>query len=137
MLAVSWFSLWRLRQAGWACHDGQRRTVPTWLWRVISAMTFSGWVATVAGWYVTEIGRQPFLVYGQLRTADLVTQTPAATIGWSLAGYLVLYVGLLVAYIGVLRYLSGKALDTRTDADPVQPYPQPDAGPGPAAIKGA
>jgi cytochrome d ubiquinol oxidase subunit I len=100
-------------------------------------MTFSGWVATVAGWYVTEIGRQPFLVYGQLRTADLVTQTPAATIGWSLAGYLVLYVGLLVAYIGVLRYLSGKALDTRTDADPVQPYPQPDAGPGPAAIKGA
>ena len=35
-------------------------------------MTFSGWVATLAGWYVTEIGRQPFVVYGLLRTADLV-----------------------------------------------------------------
>ena len=36
-------------------------------------MTFSGWVATVAGWYVTEIGRQPFIVYGLIRTADVVS----------------------------------------------------------------
>ena len=36
-----------------------------------AGMTFSGWVATVAGWYVTEIGRQPFIVYGLLRTADV------------------------------------------------------------------
>jgi hypothetical protein len=33
-------------------------------------MTFSGWVATLAGWYVTEIGRQPWLVTGVLRTAE-------------------------------------------------------------------
>lgn len=137
MLAVSWFSLWRLRRAGWARDDARRKTVPVWLWRAISAMTFSGWIATVAGWYVTEIGRQPFLVYGQLRTADLVTHTPAATIGWSLAGYLILYAGLLVAYIGVLRYLSGKPLDTRTGPDPLQPYPQPEASPGYPAAKGA
>ena len=37
-------------------------------------MTFSGWVATVAGWYVTEIGRQPFIVYGLMRTADVASQ---------------------------------------------------------------
>ena len=37
------------------------------------AMTFCGWIATLAGWYVTEIGRQPFLVYGVLNTADAVT----------------------------------------------------------------
>ena len=37
-------------------------------------MTFSGWVATVAGWYVTEIGRQPFIVYGLLRTADVASK---------------------------------------------------------------
>jgi cytochrome bd ubiquinol oxidase subunit I len=33
---------------------------------LLVAMTFSGWVATLAGWYVTEIGRQPYLVYGVL-----------------------------------------------------------------------
>ena len=36
-------------------------------------MTFSGWVATVCGWYVTEIGRQPFIVHGLIRTADVVS----------------------------------------------------------------
>jgi cytochrome d ubiquinol oxidase subunit I len=75
-------------------------------------MTFSGWVATVAGWYVTEIGRQPYIVQGVLRTADAVTRTPAATVGWSLAGYLVVYTALLIAYIGVLHYLASKPLDT-------------------------
>ena len=80
--------------------------LPTWLWHVLHGMTFSGWVATVAGWYVTEIGRQPYIVQGVLRTADAVTRTPAATVGWSLAGYLVVYTGLLIAYIGVLRYLA-------------------------------
>ena len=45
-------------------------------------MTFSGWVATLAGWWVTEIGRQPFLVYGMLRTApDLVA--PIIPRAWS------------------------------------------------------
>jgi cytochrome d ubiquinol oxidase subunit I len=75
-------------------------------------MTFSGWIATVAGWYVTEIGRQPYIVQGVIRTADAVTRTPAPTVGWSLAGYLILYTGLLLAYIGVLRYLASKPLDT-------------------------
>ena len=37
-------------------------------------MTFSGWVATLAGWIVTEIGRQPWLVYGILRTADVAVE---------------------------------------------------------------
>ena len=53
MLAVSWVSAWRLRRNG---------ELPRWLVRTIVAMTFSGWVAVVAGWYVTEIGRQPWLV---------------------------------------------------------------------------
>ena len=41
-------------------------------------MTFSGWVATLAGWYVTEIGRQPWLVYGVLRTADAASDVAGA-----------------------------------------------------------
>ncbi len=56
-------------------------------------MTFSGWVATVAGWYVTEIGRQPFIVYGLLRTADVASTVPAPMIALTLALYVALYAG--------------------------------------------
>lgn len=45
-------------------------------WRV---MTFAGFVALLSGWYVVEIGRQPYVIYGLLRTADAVT--PALTTG--------------------------------------------------------
>ena len=55
----------RALAAGGAC-----RAPLLWLF---AGMTFSGWVATVAGWYVTEIGRQPFIVYGLVRTADVVS----------------------------------------------------------------
>ena len=77
-------------------------------------MTFSGWVATLAGWYVTEIGRQPFLVQGVLRTAEAVTTVPAGNVGLTLALYLVLYTVLIVAYISAVFYLARKAGDAET-----------------------
>ena len=48
------------------------RAAPRWLLWAFAGFTFSGWVATLAGWCVTEIGRQPWLVTGILRTADAV-----------------------------------------------------------------
>jgi cytochrome d ubiquinol oxidase subunit I len=79
---------------------------------VLAGMTFSGWVATVAGWYVTEIGRQPFIVYGLLRTADVAaTNVTPPMIGMSLAMYLALYLGLILAYVGVLKYMAEKPED--------------------------
>ena len=78
------------------------------LW-LFAGMTFSGWVATVAGWYVTEIGRQPFIVYGLVRTADVASTVPTSSmIGLTLTLYLVLYVALVVAYVGVLKYMAEK-----------------------------
>ena len=65
-------------------------------------MTFSGWVATIAGWYVTEIGRQPYLVTGILTTADAVTTIPSGNVLFSFIGYLVVYALLLTAYIKTL-----------------------------------
>jgi cytochrome d ubiquinol oxidase subunit I len=65
MLAVSWVGLWLLRGAGWS-----PRRCRGLLWG-LAGMTFSGWVATLAGWYVTEIGRQPFIVHGLLRTDEV------------------------------------------------------------------
>ena len=49
-----------------------KQRFPDWLLKGFVAMTFSGWIATLAGWYVTEIGRQPLLVKGVL-TTDTVT----------------------------------------------------------------
>jgi cytochrome d ubiquinol oxidase subunit I len=69
-------------------------------------MTFSGWVGVVAGWYVTEIGRQPYLVSGVLKTADAVTKVPANMVLGTLVMYLALYFGLIVSYIWVVFYLA-------------------------------
>ena len=100
MLAVSWAGVWLTR--------GGRQPHP-WLARGLVAMTFSGWVATLAGWYVTEIGRQPWLVTGVLRTSDAISAVPAPVIAGSLTLYLAIYGLLLAAYIGVLLHLSRKA----------------------------
>ena len=99
MLSVSWLSAWRLRKHG---------EPSPWLARALTAMTFSGWLATLAGWYVTEIGRQPYLVYGLLLTKDAASSTPAPMIGLSLAMYLSLYVCLILAYASVLLHLARK-----------------------------
>jgi cytochrome bd ubiquinol oxidase subunit I len=100
MLAVSWLSAWQSRKKG----------IPkNWLARILVAMSFSGWVATLAGWYVTEIGRQPYLVYGVLLTKDAASATAGPIIGISLGMYLTLYVVLIVSYISVMFYLARHA----------------------------
>jgi cytochrome d ubiquinol oxidase subunit I len=103
MLAVSWAGLWLYRRRGWAAQKLPRPL----LW-VLAAMTFSGWVATVAGWYVTEIGRQPFIVFGLLRTADVASTVPSSMIALTLTLYVLLYLALIVAYIAVLKYMAEK-----------------------------
>ncbi|HNV83503.1 MAG TPA: cytochrome ubiquinol oxidase subunit I [Arenimonas sp.] len=100
MLAVSWLSAWQSRKQG---------LLKPWLARVLVAMSFSGWIATLAGWYVTEIGRQPYLVYGVLLTKDAASATAAPIIGLSLGMYLTLYVVLILSYISVLFYLARHA----------------------------
>ncbi|HQZ05507.1 MAG TPA: cytochrome ubiquinol oxidase subunit I [Burkholderiaceae bacterium] len=102
MLAVSWFGAWRLRRG----HE-----IGPWLARVLVSMTFAGWVALIAGWYVTEIGRQPWLVTGVLTSADAASTVPAGNIALTLSLYLVLYVVLLASYVRVVFYLAGKARD--------------------------
>jgi cytochrome d ubiquinol oxidase subunit I len=74
-------------------------------------MTFSGWIGVLAGWYVTEIGRQPYLVTGVLTTAEAVTKLPTGMVLSSLLAYLAVYVGLLLAYIWVVFYLTRKVDD--------------------------
>ncbi|QUJ76047.1 cytochrome ubiquinol oxidase subunit I [Sulfitobacter albidus] len=72
-------------------------------------MSFSGWLATLAGWYTTEIGRQPWLVQGVMTTKQAVADVPAPMVLSSLILYLAVYALLLGAYIGVIFYLARRA----------------------------
>ncbi len=114
MLAVSWLG---------CTYIARKKTLPPWLLKTYVAMTFSGWIATLAGWYVTEIGRQPYLVTGVLRTADAVTTIPAANVGISLTLYICLYIGLLVAYIFTLRNMARRSSLLEDDIK-YQPVPK-------------
>jgi cytochrome bd ubiquinol oxidase subunit I len=82
-----------------------------WFLRCLVGLTFSGWVATIAGWYVTEIGRQPWLVQGVLLARDAVGEVAPAQVGLTLTAYLVTYVFLLGAFIVTLYYLNRKAME--------------------------
>jgi cytochrome bd ubiquinol oxidase subunit I len=104
MLLVSWFGLWRHWRDGW---DFAKMPRPV-LW-LFAGMTFAGWVATIAGWYVTEIGRQPFIVAGLIRTSDVASRVPSSSIALTLAIYVAVYLALLLAYVGVLKYMSETA----------------------------
>lgn len=102
MLLFSWLGYWQLRQ---------NRPLPRLMAKGLVLMTFSGWVAVLAGWYVTEIGRQPYLVTGVLTTAQAATTLPTSMVFSTLFAYLTLYVGLLCAYIWVVFYLARQADD--------------------------
>jgi cytochrome d ubiquinol oxidase subunit I len=102
MLMVSWASV--LQLAPWK--KDPARSLKTWHARLLVGMTFAGWVALIAGWYTTEIGRQPWLVSGVLTAADAASKVPAQSIALTLALYLSLYAALIVAYVSVVFYLA-------------------------------
>ena len=102
MLALSWFAAFLL----WRRQD---ETLPSWLLGGLALMTFSGWLATLAGWYTTEIGRQPWLVQGVMTTADALGPVPASMVMTTLVAYLLIYASLIVAYVSVVFYLARKA----------------------------
>lgn len=109
MLALSWVSVWMLWRSRRTHPAEPRQMLNAWLLRGFVAMTFAGWLATLAGWYTTEIGRQPWLVEGVLTTAQAVADLPTPMVLTSLLAYLAIYAALLSAYIGVLFYLAYKA----------------------------
>jgi cytochrome d ubiquinol oxidase subunit I len=120
MLALSWGAVALMWRRGGAL--GLPRPV---LWATVG-MTFSGWLATLAGWYVTEIGRQPWLVTGVLTTEAALGEVPPAMVASSLVAYLLVYAVLLAAYVGVLFYLARKG----GQLPGLTPRPAPVAIPG-------
>ena len=99
MLFMAIFSFWQLRRNGKLSKINNG---------VLVLLTFSGWIATVAGWYVTEIGRQPYLVYNQLKTKDAVSNIAPNILGSTLLIYLIIYCLLLFSYVYALFYMARK-----------------------------
>ncbi len=58
-----------------------------------------GFIATEAGWVVTEVGRQPWIVQGVLRTADAVTPMPGLVVPFVLFSLLYVFLGVIVVYL--------------------------------------
>jgi cytochrome d ubiquinol oxidase subunit I len=83
MLGLGLWSLW----ARW-----KRRLYDSkWLHRAAMLLGPAGFVAVIAGWVTTENGRQPFTVYGLLRTSDSLSNVDAEAVGASLVAFIVVY----------------------------------------------
>ncbi|MEL6583705.1 MAG: cytochrome ubiquinol oxidase subunit I [Pseudomonadota bacterium] len=109
MLVMTWGALALMARRNAAGQRWQVDRLPTIALWGFAGMAFSGWLATLAGWYTTEIGRQPWLVDGLLRTKDAVADVPAPLVLSTLIGYLVIYAALTLAYMFTITYLAAKA----------------------------
>ncbi len=75
------------------------------------AMTPAGFVAVLAGWFVTEVGRQPYIVYNVLRTSETISPVAGGPIAISLAAFVVVYGLLFTAGAYYILKLIGKGPD--------------------------
>ncbi|WP_424178967.1 cytochrome ubiquinol oxidase subunit I [Yoonia sp. TsM2_T14_4] len=106
--------------------------LPKPLLYALVGMSFSGWIATLAGWYTTEIGRQPWLVQGVMTTAEAVADVPAPMVLSTLISYLIVYGLLLTAYIYVIFYLARKMSRGEDIGTSIAPAPAAAPNPIPA-----
>jgi cytochrome d ubiquinol oxidase subunit I len=91
-----------------------------WFYRAVVAAGPLSLVALICGWIVTEVGRQPWIVYGFMRTEDAVTGAEGIPIGY--ATLVVVYIGLIAVALFMLRRLARQG-------------PEPMAGKGPGEIE--
>ncbi|MGB1297100.1 MAG: cytochrome ubiquinol oxidase subunit I [Psychrobium sp.] len=108
MFAVSWVA--RLTLA-------RKKALPNWMLKILVLMTFSGWIATLAGWYVTEIGRQPWLVTGVLTVKEAATDIAPSNVMFSLIAYVITYVIVMWAYLHTLLVMSRRAIEVEEISD--------------------
>jgi len=77
-----------------------------WFLWILVLMTPSGIIATLAGWYVAETGRQPWVIYGILRTADAISPVPARALLSTLVAFVCVYTVFITTFLGfVIRII--------------------------------
>ena len=115
MLGVGLWSLWS-RWRGKLYKD--RR-----LHRAVLIMGPSGFIAVLAGWFTTEVGRQPYTVYGLLRTSDSLSNVEAPAVGTSLVLFILVYFAVFGAGVFYLLRLANRppqAGDDELDEAPIR-----------------
>jgi cytochrome d ubiquinol oxidase subunit I len=95
MALVSFWSLWRW----WRGRSSEAVANDRLLLRALALATPMGFIAIEAGWTVTEVGRQPWIVYGVLRTADAVTPMPGLVVPFLIFTALYVLLGAIVVYM--------------------------------------
>jgi cytochrome d ubiquinol oxidase subunit I len=100
--------------AGWMAWRGRDITAHRGLLRALALITPFGFIATEAGWIVTEVGRQPWVVQGLMRTSDAVTPMPGLVVPMVL--FTLLYIGLGVIVVALVARLVRETAIMRTDA---------------------
>ncbi|MEQ1711484.1 MAG: cytochrome ubiquinol oxidase subunit I [Hyphomicrobium sp.] len=109
-----------------------------WLQRAAIVMGPSGFVAVLAGWITTEVGRQPFTVYGLLRTADSVSPIGLPGVAGSLAMFVVVYFAVFGAGVFyILREMSRSPDGPAAPLDPKMPMRASGIVPGPVIAAAA
>ena len=125
MLGLGLWSLW-LRWHG-------RLYEPGWMHRAALVMGPSGFVAVLAGWITTEVGRQPYTVYGLLTTAQSVSPIQAPAVAFSLVAFILVYFALFGAgTFYILRLMSRPPLPAEPELPPAQPMRASGITPAPA-----
>jgi cytochrome d ubiquinol oxidase subunit I len=76
-----------------------------WFLRALVVMAPSGVIATLGGWYVAETGRQPWVIYGILRTADAVSPVPAGALLSTLVAFICIYAVFMTAFLVFARHM--------------------------------
>ncbi|MDD3837569.1 MAG: cytochrome ubiquinol oxidase subunit I [Phenylobacterium sp.] len=102
--------------------------------RACVAMGPTGFIAVIAGWIVAEVGRQPWVVYGVLRTADAVSPVGAGEVSASLLGFLVVYaIVFSVGALYILRLIAEGPVQGAAEPPPDRPGPRQPSQPLAAA----
>ena len=92
-----------------------------WLHRAAVAMGPAGFLAVLCGWITTEVGRQPYTVYGLLRTADSVSGLRADAVGYSLMGFVIVYFFVFGAGTFYALRLMSRAPEDHVDISQIGP----------------
>jgi cytochrome d ubiquinol oxidase subunit I len=103
-----------------------------WFHKLVVVMVPSGVVATWAGWVLAETGRQPWLVYGKLLTADAVSPLKPAAVLTTLIGFVLIYLALLGTYVWYVARVVREGPGEEPLAEPAAPSLRPAPMPSPA-----
>lgn len=101
MLLVSWMGTAQLMR---------KKEIGPKMLKAFFVMTFSGWVAVLFGWYTTEIGRQPWMIYNLITTAETAAPHGVSVMSTSLLIYCLIYAFVLISYFSALFYLANRTV---------------------------